>query len=88
MYYKSHCYSFAKPTYLTVINIKHMEKIMIIFSRKTNIMALKIYIKSYFQTLFFISIASLQCSGVNYKMIFDFNNQEVGSISHIKMELL
>lgn len=50
-------------------------------------MALRIYTKSYFQTVFFVTIASLQCSGVNYKMIFDFNNQEVSSISHIKMAL-
>lgn len=50
-------------------------------------MAPKIYTKGYLQTVFFISIASLQFSGVSCKKIFDFNNQEVESISHIKMEL-
>lgn len=47
-------------------------------------MALRIYTKSYFQTVFFTSITSLQYFEVNYKMIVCFNNQEFGSISHIK----
>jgi len=48
-------------------------------------MALSMYTKSYFQTVFVISTTCLPCAEDKYKKIFCFN-QEFPSISHIKTE--
>lgn len=75
-------HGFAKPIYSKVICMKHMEMILIVFFKKHNQQHLEYIKRAIFRKLFFIHITSLQCSKVNHKMIFCFNNQEFG-VFHI-----